>query len=126
MSSEKKSLQQIIEFRKEKLGELRKNGVNPYPSSFIPEHFSKSIKINFKEFEGHNVIVAGRIMAIRRMGKASFCQIIDKEGGIQIFLKKTMLAIIYMKISSYMILAISLALKERFLRQRLGKFHSCF
>ncbi len=88
MSSEKKSLQQIIEFRKEKLGELRKNGVNPYPSSFIPEHFSKSIKINFKEFEGHNVIVAGRIMAIRRMGKASFCQIIDKEGGIQIFLKK--------------------------------------
>ena len=36
MSSEKKSLQQIIEFRKSKLSDLRKNGINPYPSSFTP------------------------------------------------------------------------------------------
>ena len=88
MSSEKKSLQQIIDFRKAKLRDLRKNGINPYPSNFTPKHYSESIKINFTEFEGENVIVAGRIMAIRRMGKASFFKIVDHQGGIQIFVKE--------------------------------------
>ena len=38
--------------------------------------------------EGVNVVVAGRIMSLRKMGKASFFRIFDKEGGIQIFIKK--------------------------------------
>ncbi len=88
MSLEKKSLQQIIEFRKSKLSDLRNNGINPYPSSFSPTHFSESIKINFIELEGNNVTVAGRIMAIRRMGKASFFKLLDNQGGIQIFIKE--------------------------------------
>jgi len=88
MSAEQKSLKQIIDFRKEKLNELRKKGINPYPSNFTPTHFSESIKINFEKLEGENVVLAGRIMAIRRMGKASFFRIIDNEGGIQIFIKK--------------------------------------
>ena len=88
MSAEKKSLQQIIEIRKAKLSDLRKNGINPYPSSYTPTHFSESIKINFIELEGNNVTVAGRIMAIRRMGKASFFKIVDNQGGIQIFIKR--------------------------------------
>ena len=88
MSSQNKSLNQIIEFRKEKLTDLRKNGINPYPPSFTPTHFSESIKNNFTELEGNNVTVAGRIMAIRRMGKASFFKIVDNQGGIQIFTKK--------------------------------------
>ena len=50
MSLEKKSLKQIIDYRKDKLNSLRKNGINPYPSSFKPKHFSETIKINFKEF----------------------------------------------------------------------------
>ena len=88
MSLEKKSLKQIIDYRKDKLNSLRKNGINPYPSSFKPKHFSETIKINFKEFEREKVIVAGRIMALRRMGKASFFKIIDNQGGIQIFIKE--------------------------------------
>jgi len=88
MSAEQKSLKQIIDFRKEKLNDLRKKGINPYPSNFTPTHFSESIKINFEKLEGENVVLAGRIMAIRRMGKASFFRIIDNEGGIQIFIKK--------------------------------------
>ena len=88
MSAEQKSLKQIINFRKEKLNDLHKNGVNPYPSNFTPTHFSESIKINFKKLEGKDVVVAGRIMAIRRMGKASFFRIIDNEGSIQVFIKK--------------------------------------
>ena len=38
--------------------------------------------------EGEDVVVAGRIMAVRRMGKASFFRIIDSEGSIQVFIKK--------------------------------------
>ena len=88
MSAEQKSLKQIIDFRKEKLNDLRKKGINPYPSNFTPTHFSESIKINFEKLEGEDVVLAGRIMAIRRMGKASFFRIVDNEGGIQIFIKK--------------------------------------
>ena len=66
MSLEKKSLKQIIDYRKNKLNSLRENGINPYPSSFKPKHFSEKIKINFKEFEKEKVIVAGRIMALSR------------------------------------------------------------
>ena len=88
MLSENKSLKQIIEFRKEKLSNLRENGIDPYPPSFTPTHFSEAIKTSFNELEGKNVTVAGRIMAIRRMGKASFFKIVDNQGGIQIFTKK--------------------------------------
>ena len=88
MSIEQKSLKQIIDHRLEKLSELRDEGVNPYPSSFNPTHFSESIKLSYNELEGENVIVAGRIMALRKMGKVSFFRIFDKEGGIQIFIKK--------------------------------------
>ena len=88
MSTEQKSLKQIINFRKEKLNDLQKNGVNPYPSNFTPTHCSESIKINFEKLKGEDVVVAGRIMAVRRMGKASFFRIIDNEGAIQVFIKK--------------------------------------
>ena len=88
MSAEQKSLKQIINFRKEKLKDLQKKGVNPYPSNFTPTHFSESIKINFEKLQGEDVIVAGRIMAVRRMGKASFFRIIDNKGAIQVFIKK--------------------------------------
>ena len=88
MSIEQKSLKQIIDHRIDKLSELRKKGINPYPSEFKPTHFSESIKLNYKKMEGKNVVVAGRIMSLRKMGKASFFRIFDKEGGIQIFIKK--------------------------------------
>ena len=88
MSIEQKSLKQIIDHRKDKLGELRKRGINPYPSKFNPTHLSESIKSNYSELEGENVVLAGRIMSLRKMGKVSFFRIFDKEGGIQIFIKK--------------------------------------
>ena len=45
-------------------------------------------KSNFEKYENKDVKVAGRIMAIRRMGKASFAHIQDKDGKLQIYLKK--------------------------------------
>ena len=52
MSDDQKSLQQIIDFRLEKLNKLREDGVNPYPTKFEPTHFSESIKSNYDSLEG--------------------------------------------------------------------------
>ena len=88
MSDDHKSLQQLINFRLEKLNKLREDGVNPYPVRFDQTHKSKFIKDNYNKVEGKNVAIAGRVMAIRKMGKASFAQLLDGEGRIQIFVKK--------------------------------------
>lgn len=88
MSDDHKSLQQIIDFRLEKLKKLKDDGVNPYPTKYEPTHKSESIKSNYDELEGKTVKIAGRVMAIRKMGKASFAQILDSEGRIQFFIKR--------------------------------------
>lgn len=74
--------------RFEELEEIKKMGINPFAYSFNVTAKSKEIKENFEQLEGKDVCIAGRIMAIRRMGKASFAHILDDEGKIQIYLKK--------------------------------------
>ncbi len=74
----------LIQIRRDKLEELSKVGKNPFEiTKFNRTHKSKQIKENYDEFEGKDVTVAGRIMAKRIMGKASFCTIQDSEGRIQ-------------------------------------------
>ena len=92
MSEDQKSLKQIMDFRIQKLKKLSQYGVNPYPSKYKPTHKSLFIKDNYETLENSIVIVSGRIMAIRIMGKASFIQLMDYEGRIQIFIKKDNLA----------------------------------
>ena len=88
MSDQQKSLKQIMDFRIEKLDVLIKNGINPYPENFDLTHNSTEIKKNYTKYEEHDVTVAGRIMAIRKMGKASFMQMMDSVGRIQIFIRR--------------------------------------
>ena len=88
MSEEHKSLKQIIDYRKEKLSKLKEAGVEPYPQNFTPDNFSQNIIDNFNELENKDVILAGRIMSIRKMGKASFFHLQDQLGKIQIFIKR--------------------------------------
>ena len=88
MSNEKKSLEQIIDFRIQKLKKIRSLGVNPYPHEYSPTHYSNEILKNFEKFNTKKVVLAGRIMAIRKMGKASFFHILDNSGRIQLFIKK--------------------------------------
>lgn len=87
MTEEHRSLKQIIDFRLEKLAKLRENGVNPYPYTFDKTHNSEVIKNSFDKLEGKTVTVAGRIMSLRKMGKASFCHIKDDEGRIQSYVR---------------------------------------
>ena len=77
-------LNQLMKVRREKLDKLKQEGKDPYKiTKFNRTHTSKQIKDNYEELEGKDVTVAGRIMAKRIMGKASFCHIQDSEGKIQ-------------------------------------------
>ena len=77
-------LNKLMQVRMEKLEELQKQGKNPYEiTKYDRTETSGQIKGNYEEFEGKDVSVAGRIMAKRIMGKASFCTIQDGDGKIQ-------------------------------------------
>lgn len=78
----------IIKDRINKLKELRSWGVDPYPHNYEPKHKAQEITDNFSKFKDKNVVVAGRIMTKRDMGKAGFATIVDGTGRIQIYGKK--------------------------------------
>lgn len=79
------SEQEII--RREKLAKLRELGINPYPANLYPvSETTKQVKENFSE--GRKVILAGRIMSFRIQGKASFAELQDSEGRIQIYINR--------------------------------------
>jgi lysyl-tRNA synthetase, class II len=77
----------LIERRLVELTELKNKNIETYAYSFDVNNYSKNIKSNYAEYEGKDVNIAGRIMALRRMGKASFTTIQDKLGKIQIYLR---------------------------------------
>ncbi|KAA3608453.1 MAG: lysine--tRNA ligase [Calditrichaeota bacterium] len=81
-------LNQLVKIRKEKIDKLQENGFNPYPYSFERTHQTLEVKDNFEKLEGQSVSVAGRIMAVRMMGKASFCHIQDMQGRIQLYIAR--------------------------------------
>lgn len=73
--------------RREKLAQLRKLGINPYPADLYPvNHTSKQIKENYEE--GKKVVIAGRLMSRRIQGKASFAELQDSEGRIQVYFNR--------------------------------------
>ena len=77
-------LNQLMIIRREKLEKLKQNNKNPFEiTKFDITHTSKEIIDNYEELEGKDVTIAGRIMAKRIMGKASFCHIQDGDGKIQ-------------------------------------------
>jgi lysyl-tRNA synthetase class 2 len=79
------SEQEVV--RREKLTRLRELGINPYPADLFPvDTNSKEIKNNFKE--GKQVTIAGRLMVINIQGKASFGQLQDGEGRIQLYFNR--------------------------------------
>jgi lysyl-tRNA synthetase class 2 len=79
------SEQEVV--RREKLVKLRDLGINPYPADLFPvDSNSKEIKENF--VEGKQVVIAGRLMAINIQGKASFSQLQDGKGRIQLYFNR--------------------------------------
>ena len=82
------SEQEIV--RRNSLAELRKNGIEPYPAAeFVVTGHTKEIKENFSDdAEPRQVSIAGRIMSRRIMGKASFMELQDADGRIQVYISR--------------------------------------
>lgn len=79
----------LLKVRREKLADLQERGKNPFEiTKYDVTHHSQEIKDNFEELNGKSVTVAGRIMAKRVMGKASFCNIQDLQGNIQSYVAR--------------------------------------
>ena len=77
------------QIRREKLKKLQDMGRNPFlVETWNVEAYSKEIKENFESWEGKKVSIAGRIMANRHMGKATFIDILDKDGRIQAYIRQ--------------------------------------
>ena len=75
--------------RRQSLEELRNMGIDPYPAAEFPTNaFSTDIKENFKDDEEREVIIAGRMMSRRVMGKASFAELQDSKGRIQVYITR--------------------------------------
>jgi len=86
---------ELIQQRIRKLEDLRNNGIDPYPNDFRVTHTSRDLHETFDSLSdeelksgGETFCLAGRIMAIRDFGKASFIQIQDRKGRIQAYLQR--------------------------------------
>jgi len=94
MSEQELSVSEQEELRRNKLRQIREMGIDPYPSSYSVTHHSKDVTSNPDNFideikeNGKRISVAGRIMTRRIMGKASFFNLQDSEGSIQIYVRR--------------------------------------
>lgn len=87
--TQEQDINQLLKVRREKLKELQENGKDPFViTKYDVTHHSQEIKDNYEELEGKEVSVAGRMMSKRVMGKASFCNVQDLQGGIQCYVAR--------------------------------------
>ena len=86
---QEQDLNQLLKVRREKLANLQEAGKDPFQiTKYDVTHHSVEIKENFEELQGKTVSIAGRLMSKRVMGKASFCNVQDKPGNIQVYVAR--------------------------------------
>jgi lysyl-tRNA synthetase class 2 len=88
MTEETKSLRDI---RLDKLARLRERGIDPYPVESTRSHVICDVASAFDELEGKDVAVVGRVTALRPHGKASFADVTDASGKMQLYFKSDLL-----------------------------------
>ena len=82
-------INQLLKVRREKLAELQEQGNDPFTiTKYDVTAHTQQIKDNYEQFEGKDVSIAGRMMSKRVMGKASFCNIQDRDGNIQCYVAR--------------------------------------
>ena len=88
-NGQEQDINHLRKVRREKLAELQANGQNPFEiTKYDVTHHSMEVKEHFEELEGKHVVLAGRMMSKRIMGKASFCNIQDLQGNIQSYVAR--------------------------------------
>ena len=89
MADNNQDINQLLKVRREKLAELQEQGNDPFTiTKYDVTAHTQQIKDNYEQFEGKDVSIAGRMMSKRVMGKASFCNIQDLKGRIQIYVAR--------------------------------------
>ena len=89
MAEIQQDINQLLKVRREKLAALQEAGRDPFQiTKYEVTHHSQEILDNFDALEGKSVSVAGRVMSKRVMGKASFCNVQDLEGDIQVYVAR--------------------------------------
>jgi lysyl-tRNA synthetase class 2 len=78
----------VDDFKLKKLDAMKNVGINPYPYSFERTHTASQVHAGFEKLEGKAVVVAGRIIGMRKMGSLNFLDLLDWSGKIQVILKK--------------------------------------
>lgn len=82
-------LNKLIQIKKDKLNQLQEMGKDPFQiTKYGMDTHSTDILENYEEYEGKTVVIAGRLMAKRVMGKASFCNVQDRNGKIQSYVSR--------------------------------------
>ena len=83
------NLSQLLQIRRDKLKQLQEEGNDPFQlTRYVVDNDSANIKANFDALEGQEVSIAGRLMSKRGMGKVSFCDLQDKTGRIQLYVRR--------------------------------------
>ena len=88
-NSGEQDLNQLLKIRREKLKTLQEEGKDPFRiTTYDQTEHSTDIKNHFDEMEGKEVSIAGRMMSKRVMGKASFCDVLDRYDSIQVYVAR--------------------------------------
>ena len=112
---------QLLKIRRDKLAELQADGKDPFQiTKFDVTHHSQEVKDQFEDLEGKSVVLAGRMMSKRVMGKASFCNIQDLQGNIQSYVARDSIG--EEEYKAFKKMDIGEVWKVKYLKQRPAKF----
>ena len=88
-TQQEQDINQLLKVRRQKLAALQEAGKDPFQiTKYDVTHHSQEIKDGFETLEGKQVSVAGRVMSKRVMGKASFCNVQDLQGDVQVYVAR--------------------------------------
>ncbi|MDE7247382.1 MAG: lysine--tRNA ligase, partial [Lachnospiraceae bacterium] len=88
-TQQEQDINQLLKVRRQKLAALQEAGKDPFQiTKYDVTHHSLEIRENFDTLEGKKVSIAGRVMSKRVMGKASFCNVQDLQGDIQVYVAR--------------------------------------
>ncbi len=88
MNEEKKELSQVMQDRLKKLEQIKEMGINPFAYDFDRTDMARDLIDSFRQEEEKTARIAGRILSLRRMGKAAFAHVLDESDRIQIYVRK--------------------------------------
>lgn len=121
MNTPHDDLNAVMRARREKFEQIQALGLNPYPHDFPRTHLAAEIKNNFDALFEKEVAIAGRIMALRPQGKATFGHLEDSSGRIQFYLKLDFIGETSYKLASLLDLGDFIGVRGKVLKTRTGE-----